>query len=299
MGKVETQRWSIEQRLEFIEFRLFWDGVLQRSDIMKKFSVSAPQASKDIKAYRESAPTNIEYDSSQKCFIAGETFGSKHYVPNAARYLAQIGAIESGTISVDDTLISSLISHDSLPIPSRKINANRLRKIIEAVRLKRSLSIEYLSMNPKRLGKTWREISPHSLAYDGTRWHVRALCHISKTYKDFIISRCCNIGALGNQLAGQEEDHQWNTFFDVKLIPNPDFNDHQKQVIESDYGMEGGFTTIRSRIAMLYYFDKRMRLDIPREKDRPSKTPIVVENRDAYDKALAGVYPAPAIEFVI
>ena len=299
MKKVDTQRWSIEQRLEFIEFRLFWDGALQRSDIMRKFNVSAPQASKDIRAYRESVPTNIDYDSSKKCFVAGKAFEAKHYTPNAARYLAQIGAIKNGTISVDDTLISSLISHDSLPIPSRGVSANRLRRIMAAIRLRRSLSIEYLSMNPKRLGRTWREISPHSLAYDGTRWHARALCHISKTYKDFIISRCVNIGEMSVQLAGQGEDHQWNTFFDVKLIPNPDFVEHQKQVIESDYGMESGYTTIRIRIAMLYYFDKRMRLDIPQEPDRPTKNPIVVENREAYNEALAGVYPAPAIEFVI
>ena len=27
-------RWGVEQRLEFIEFRLFWEGHVNRSDLM-------------------------------------------------------------------------------------------------------------------------------------------------------------------------------------------------------------------------------------------------------------------------
>jgi hypothetical protein len=36
-------RWGTEQRLEFIEFRLFWEGGLNRSDITEQFGVSIPQ----------------------------------------------------------------------------------------------------------------------------------------------------------------------------------------------------------------------------------------------------------------
>ncbi|AOZ71231.1 hypothetical protein LPB142_17345 (plasmid) [Rhodobacter xanthinilyticus] len=33
-------RWGVEQRLEFIEFRLFWEGHVNRSDLMDQFGVS-------------------------------------------------------------------------------------------------------------------------------------------------------------------------------------------------------------------------------------------------------------------
>ena len=41
-------RWGIERRLEFIEFRLYWEGGVNRSDIVEEFGVSVPQASKDL-----------------------------------------------------------------------------------------------------------------------------------------------------------------------------------------------------------------------------------------------------------
>ena len=36
-------RWGVEQKLQFIEFRLFWEGHVNRSDLIDKFSVSQNQ----------------------------------------------------------------------------------------------------------------------------------------------------------------------------------------------------------------------------------------------------------------
>lgn len=44
-------RWGVEKRLEFIEFRLFWEGGINRADIMEQFGVSVPQASKDLSRF--------------------------------------------------------------------------------------------------------------------------------------------------------------------------------------------------------------------------------------------------------
>lgn len=49
-------RWGVEKRLEFIEFRLFWEGGINRADIMEQFGVSVPQASKDLSLYEQKAP---------------------------------------------------------------------------------------------------------------------------------------------------------------------------------------------------------------------------------------------------
>ena len=48
-----TLKWGVERRLEFIEFRLFWEGGVNRSDIIDTFDVSVPQASKDLTLYQE------------------------------------------------------------------------------------------------------------------------------------------------------------------------------------------------------------------------------------------------------
>ena len=64
--KGDRVRWGIEQRLEFIEFRLFWEGAINRADIVDYFAVSVPQASKDLSLYQERAPGNMEYDKRGK-----------------------------------------------------------------------------------------------------------------------------------------------------------------------------------------------------------------------------------------
>jgi hypothetical protein len=43
-------RWGVEQRLEFIEFRLFWEGHVNRRDLMDQFGVSVNQASTDLRS---------------------------------------------------------------------------------------------------------------------------------------------------------------------------------------------------------------------------------------------------------
>jgi hypothetical protein len=60
----------------------------------------------------------------------------------------------------------------------------------------------------------------------------------------------------------------------------------QRRTIELDYGMGEGRSIVRVRHAMLYYFDKRLRLDVAEKKDRPKETPVVIRNRASYDRIL-------------
>src|ERR1700737_4446769 len=83
-------RWGIERRLEFVEFRLFWEGGINRSDIVEEFGVSVPQASKDLALYQEQAPENIRYDRSLKRYFASECFRPKFIELDAAAYLERL-----------------------------------------------------------------------------------------------------------------------------------------------------------------------------------------------------------------
>jgi hypothetical protein len=53
--------------------------------------------------------------------------------------------------------------------------------------------------------------------------------------------------------------------------------------------MQGGRSVLRVRRALLYYLNKRLRLDVAEKQDRPKETPVVVANRDEYDQALKEV----------
>jgi hypothetical protein len=283
-------RWGPEQRLEFIEFRLFWEGRVNRSDITDKFGVSVPQASNDLTQYRELAPANIRYDSSEKRYLPTPEFRPHFLKPNAERYLAQLKAISEDVIDRSDTWFTELPDVGVTPIPNRRVEPCALRQFLTAVRSKRSISIEYQSLNDQRPDPIWRTISPHAFGSDGLRWHLRAYCHLERKFKDFIISRCLQIGEMGDPLAGGTEDAAWSTFFEVVLIPNPKLSPPQQKTIELDYGMQDGRCVVRVRRALLYYLDKRLRLDVAEKQDRPKETPIIVANRVEYNQALDEVW---------
>jgi hypothetical protein len=59
----------VKQKLEFIGFRLFWDGGINRGDIIEMFGVSDPEASKDLAMDQEAVPCNVEHDRSVKRYV--------------------------------------------------------------------------------------------------------------------------------------------------------------------------------------------------------------------------------------
>ncbi|HLV59844.1 MAG TPA: hypothetical protein VKY51_00415, partial [Fredinandcohnia sp.] len=98
-------RWGIERRLEFIEFRLFWDGHVNRSDLMAAFGISINQASADLNRYLGMAPGNMVYDKSARTYVRGDRFEPLFLRPDPARYLSQLRSISDGIATQEETWI--------------------------------------------------------------------------------------------------------------------------------------------------------------------------------------------------
>lgn len=280
------RRWGAEQRMEFIEFRLFWEGGINRSDLIDFFGVSVPQASGDLSAYREMAGDNLTYDASRKRYVATETFAPKLYRPNADRYLAQMKGLADGILEAGDTWFRTLPEAAPLPLPHRRIDPFALRRLLAAMRAGQSIEIFYHSMNPAEAEPVWRRITPHAFGHDGLRWHVRALCHRDGRYKDFILSRCRDLRAEGDGMGTPRDDTLWHTVFTVELIPNPDLTPGQQATIALDYGMTNGKVCVPVRRALLYYFEKRLRLDVAPGQDSLRERPVVIANAADFKNAL-------------
>ncbi len=228
----------------------------------------------------------MRYDSSGKRYLPSESFQPRLLRPNAERYLAQLRAIAEDVISPLDTWMGPISEVGVTPVPARRVDPETLRFFLTAIRAERSVRIEYQSLNDTRPDPLWRWITPHALGTDGLRWHVRAFCHIEHAFKDFIISRCLAVGEMGPPEAKPSDDKEWQTFFTVVLVPNPKLSAAQQKTIERDYGMVDGRCELPVRLALLYYLDKRLRLDVAERQDRPKETPIVVANKKEYDKTL-------------
>ena len=280
-------RWSIEKRLEFIELRLFWEGGINRADIVDQFGVSVPQASKDLTLYEKKAPGNLHYDKSAKRYRAADDFKAVFLEPDAAAYFAHLHATAGTEVGSSEAWLAAAPEYDAMPIPHRRVAAGVLRDILRAIREEQSLEVLYQSMSANRPTPEWRRITPHALGNDGLRWHVRAFCHFDHKFKDFIISRSLNTRKPDAPGATSDDDTLWHNRFAVALAPNPALSDSQQVVIAQDYEMTDGCAEVLVRKALLYYFQKRLRLNVADKLDSPHEIPVVVANRAAFDAALA------------
>ena len=140
-------RWGIEQRLEFIEFRLFWEGHVNRIDVMQQFGVSVNQASSDLNRYIALAPDNMVYDKSARTYVRSSTFTPVFHQPDASQYLSQLRSLSDGIIAADDSWIGGLPSFACAPTPARGVSPKTLRAIVTAIKRHEAIEVFYQSMS--------------------------------------------------------------------------------------------------------------------------------------------------------
>lgn len=271
-------RWGVEKRLEFIEFRLFWEGRINRKDLIDTFGVSIPQSSVDLNRYLGRAPDNMVYDKSIKCYLAGKDFKPVFLKPDASRYLAGLRSISDGLLTLEESWLKRLPVYDAVPVPRRSIDPNKLRRVLIAIREGKALQVKYQSLS--RPDPTWRWITPHAIAFDGFRWHVRAFCHIDEKFKDFLLGRVLAVSRMKKDETDHSKDVQWHRQITVRIGPHPGLTENQRKVVELDYGMENGELGMTVRVAFLFYMVKRMGLAFDKEPKEPRDQQIVLLNRE-------------------
>lgn len=270
--------WTVEQRYQFIEFRLFWSGHINRSDLMEVFGISKQQASNDLASYIEGRKSNLTYDKSLRTYVRGKNFRPRFMEPDASEFFSQLQAVDQGLLEENRSWILPLPRYGAPPAPVRGVKPEILRDVVTAIRDGQGLHILYQSISRPEPALRW--IEPHSLAFDGFRWHLRAFCRNEAVFKDFLLSRILGVEAYDEASNSIENDDAWNSEVTLQIGPHPDLSDAQKYVIGLDYGMEDGVTKIRVRKAMLYCALKRLGLDTDPAARRPQDQQIVLLNRD-------------------
>jgi hypothetical protein len=273
----EGLRWSIEQRLAFIEERLFWLGAVNRTDLVRRFGVSMSQASGDIARYLAREPPGVSYDKSAKRYVAAEAFRPVLAAPSAARFLGELRLVDSGILSADDTMLGAVPPFDAAPVPERRIDPLVLRAAVRAMREHAALDVLYQSMS--RAEPTRRIIEPHALAHDGFRWHSRALDRESGEFRDFVLGRLSKPKAAGAAKCAPADDTDWYSFVELVIAPHPGLTATQSRAIAIDYGIRGGSASLRVRRALLFYALRRLGLDVAADVRPASEQHIVLLNR--------------------
>lgn len=280
--------WGQDRRLQFIDFRLRWSGQLNRTDLTEYFGISIPQASIDVSLYNSLAPGNLDYDRGTKAYLTGQQFKPRYGRSSAKRFLAELLATEVGIMDAGASFIGRAPACAVAPAPERSLNDEIVARIVKAILGRQKLYVQYQSMSSSQPSERW--LSPHALAYDGFRWHMRAYCHKRSGFYDFVLARILAIASSEGTEIDPGTDVIWHQIVDLVLAPHPGLPEGKRKVIELDYGMMDGEVHLHCRQALLYYTLKRLGLLVDDEPD-PNKQQIVLANRHLVqpfiDEALA------------
>jgi hypothetical protein len=279
--------WGQERRLEFIDFRLRWDGRLNRSDLMSFFGISVPQASKDISRYSDMAPGNLQYDPSGKTYLATGGFAPLFPASSPSRYLSDLLASEIGVLQPEASFVGWRPPVGFVPTPGRALSAQTLVTLLRAVRAGEGVRVLYQSMSRPRAVR--RTLTPHAFGHDGFRWHVRAYCHDREEFRDFVIPRMLELDPDAPSGPGAQADLEWRTMVELVLQPNPQLSSAHRRVVELDYGMADGEVALSCRQALLFYVLRQLGLQVesPEGPERPEAQQVVLKNRAEVARYLA------------
>ena len=276
--KTEAKRWNVQRRLEFIDFRLYWEGRLNRHDLTDYFGISTPQATTDIALYQEITGKNLEYSHKERAYTVTPEFVSALSQANGQQYLSQLRLISSQIVNREETWIGWEPNFVTIPSISRKVDAAKLRNILQTIKNKRSLFVNYQSLS--RENPLWRWITPHALAFNGARWHVRAWCHLRNNFQDFLFARIVDQAESRESEIDNAMDIEWHKKTIFKIGPHPKLSAAAKKAIELDYDMVNGELEIETRLALSFYFERHLNLDIDPNLVSGERQQIVWLNRD-------------------
>jgi hypothetical protein len=241
--------WSQESRLRAVDAMAFWDGRVNRADLIRRFDISVPQASNDLRRYLELAPENLRYDTREKAYLTEPGFKPLFGTPSAEAWL-QSG--ETGPMQATPVEVA--------PLPSRRIDAWLLRRVLTAKRAREALHVLYQPMDEP--DPSWRWISPLALGSDGVRWHLRAYNHDAGRFDDMLFPRIVEIGETRPEGA-LPPDFDWNRYVTIRIRPARRLSPGQRAVVAADYGMDGEEAIIEVRAALLFVLLQRLGTDRP------------------------------------
>jgi hypothetical protein len=252
-------RWGEQQRLEFIDFRLLWDGRINRGELVDFFGISIQQASLDLASYIKLAPSNLEYDRRDKVYRVTKSFAPIITPLNTQSFLTQILASSLGWEASGSSFIGWQPPVDIVQFPARTIKADILIGVLWAIRDGLEIEIAYQSMRSPLPERRW--IRPHSIAYDGTRWHTRAWCAKNLDFRDFVFARIQQFYESRNAPALGIEDMRWNSYVTVILRPRNGLSASQRAAVEADFGMTEGELKISVRESQVGYFIRQLQME--------------------------------------
>ncbi|WP_246264012.1 WYL domain-containing protein [Aromatoleum toluvorans] len=249
------QRDIQRERLFYIEFLALFVGQVSRKDLVSRFGISEPAATKDLSLYAELVPGMLRYDLRQKCYVLGEGEPYFEHDPEQALYsLAGERAIAMDTEHARrlPSWVNSSIKRD---VPLSVVAA-----ITRCIYQRRKMAVRYGSLST---GARERVLSPVALVNDGLRWHIRCFAHEHDEFRDYNLARFSTVSVSDPSDVSLNEDREWNTEVRLRLVPHPKAK--HPETISLDYGITDGAKYVTLRACLVGYFLRHWHIDFSDE----------------------------------
>jgi predicted DNA-binding transcriptional regulator YafY len=266
---------SLPARLKPLFILLLWEGEISRGRVIDLFQLSPVRASEWIRELREHCQDRMTWDPVGRRYFATESLFRTSAKQSAARleedfasYLA-LTRLPSTHFGGD----SGMHMFPDFNVPGPRLFATLKRCIADAM----AVVLTYRSMrNPE---PHRRVIEPHSLVRAGRRWHVRGYCRQNEGFRDFALGRIVSATSAKDPAAhGAGDDEAWSKEVDVVLVPHPNLNPQQEEVVrfENFAGTSARRQSCRAALVAYLIQDVRAATDI--ERQRPPDYQIAVAN---------------------
>jgi hypothetical protein len=253
--------WAARSRLRRIEYLLWWRGWVRRGDLMRDFGISIAQTSSDLQRYHTLNPEAMTYNLSSKRYEASARMVCKLFEPSLEEAVNDFlagGMAAGGVPFAGDAPPNNCLA--VLELPLRRIDRQVARRVMIALLGEYWIKVKYHSLGSGTVGK--RKLAPGGLAFDGTRWHLRAFCEERKEWLDFVLGRMATVDWPADELPTDlPKDEDWHTMETVSLAINPALSPEQQEALRMDYGISGKTLDLRVRKAMKSYLLAHLHLD--------------------------------------
>ncbi|QCM14187.1 WYL domain-containing protein (plasmid) [Agrobacterium tumefaciens] len=277
-------RWGVSKRLEFIDFRLFWQGSFNRKDIVDFFGISEQQASSDIALYQSRAEKNLTYDRSQKSYVRTADYSPEFVGPFSDRYLLQLMAVQRGWMNEGDTWFSDKPPVEVVgSLQRRATSPSHLLHILDAIKQNAELEVGYASLTGSTPGL--RVIAPHSFLFAGGRWYIRAWSKEHNDFRDYNLNRIDSAILLGKCNVNANMDLEWHHTMELVLTPNPMLEETKQRAVAAEYDMVADELRVPCRLSAAFYLINEHNLDVPLGVLKPDKQQLVLKNLDEVVRA--------------
>ncbi|HGY5237778.1 TPA: WYL domain-containing protein [Aeromonas salmonicida subsp. pectinolytica] len=242
-------------RLAYIDFKLYYTGVLSRADIVSEFDVSEITATRIIAEYKKIRSVNMEYDAKEKRFNV-KLDGFLPYVDIEVE--DALSMLASGFDKNKILRDRGSITFEHIVTPSPILSKEKTSAITRAIFVRRKIKCIYSSLSNSEPQSIERTLIPLIILHDGRNWIFRAYheeANGSIKYKNFNFSRVKSVRE-SDEFAMIENgliyDDLWNKSVPVELEINHKLSDHRKEEIRRDFGIHGDRILMTERAAFVW-----------------------------------------------